>query len=96
MSPNAAPNAVKKESQSATETVATALVLHAKCSLLYAPIVAKKLKYRSNHARKDLCIAAIATVKQDPADNTSLALRHTRARFPGPCMSLQPMEHPQY
>ena len=72
MSPNVVPNAVKKGSQSATETVATALVLHAKCSLPYAPIVAKKLKYRSNHAKTDQCIAAIAIAKQDPVDNIGL------------------------
>ena len=79
MSPNVVPNAVKKGSQSATEAVAvaTALVLHAKCSLPYAPIVAKKLKYRSNHAKTDQCIAAIAIAKQDRIDNIGLVQRKT-------------------
>jgi len=63
MSPNAVPNAVRQEKHSGTGTVATALVLHAKCSLPYAPIVAKKLKYRSSHVKTDRYIAVIATVK---------------------------------
>jgi len=72
MSPNAVPNAVRHGSQSATETVATDMEMVAtvteplaKCSLWYAPIVARKLKYRSNHAKADQCIAVIVTVKSD-------------------------------
>jgi len=72
MSPNVAPNAVRHGSQSATETVAIAMVMAdtaigplARCSLQYAPIVAMKLKYRSNHVKADQCIAVIVTVKSE-------------------------------
>ncbi len=65
MNPNAAPNAAGHGSQSTTEAVAIAMVTEtlAKCSLPYAPLVARKLKYRSNHAKADRCIAVIVTVK---------------------------------
>jgi hypothetical protein len=45
--------------------VATVTEPLAKCSLRYAPIVARKLKCRSNHAKADQCIAVIVTVKSD-------------------------------
>jgi hypothetical protein len=63
MSPNAVPNAVRQGKHSGTETMATAIDPHAKCSLQYAPIVARKLKYRSSHAKTDRYIAVIASVK---------------------------------
>ena len=72
MSRNAVPNVVGKIKHSGTEIVATARVPRVKCSLPYAPIVAKKLKYRSNHAKTDQCIAVIATVKKDRVDNIGL------------------------
>ena len=62
MSQNAVPNAVKKGSQSATETVAIAID-RVRCFLQYAQIVVVKLKYRLSPVRADQCIAAIATVK---------------------------------
>ncbi len=62
MSQNAVPNAVKKGSQSATETVAT-MIDRVRCFLQYAQIVAMKLKYRLSPVRTDQCIAVIATVK---------------------------------
>ena len=62
MSPNAVPNAVKKGSQSATETVAITID-RVRSFLQYAQIVAVKLKYRLSPVRTDQCIAAIATVK---------------------------------
>ena len=72
MNPNAAPNAVRHGSRSATETVAIAMEMlatvtkpHAKCSPLYAPIAARELKYRSNHTKADQCIAVIVTVKSE-------------------------------
>jgi threonine/homoserine/homoserine lactone efflux protein len=70
MSLNVAPNAVRQGKHSGMETVATVMVMAdtaivplAKCFLQYAPIVARKLKYRSSHAEIDQCIAVIATVK---------------------------------
>jgi len=70
MSPNVAPNAVRQEKQSATETVATAMEMAAMAihpDVNYSPqcalIVVKKLKYRSSPARVDQFIAVIATVK---------------------------------
>jgi uncharacterized membrane protein len=63
MSLNVAPNAVRQGKHSGMETVATAIVPLAKCFLQYAPVVARKLKYRSSHAEIDQCIAVIATVK---------------------------------
>ena len=72
MSPNAAPNAVRQGKHSGTETVATAMVMAdtaivplAKCSLQYAPIVARKLRYPLNLVAIDQCTAAIAIVKSD-------------------------------
>ena len=69
-SQSVAPNAVKlgKHDNMATETIAIAMIAlaippDAKCSLQCAPIVARKLKYRLNHVRADLCIAVIAFVK---------------------------------
>ena len=70
MSPNAAPNAVRQEKQSATGTVTTAMeiataILHPDVN--YSPrcvlIAAKKLKYRSSPARADRYIAVTVTVK---------------------------------
>ena len=72
MNQSVVPNAARHGRQSATETVATAMEMVAtvteplaKCSLRYAPIVARKLKYRLNHAKADQCIAVIVTVKSD-------------------------------
>ena len=69
-SPNVAPNAVRQGKHSGTETVAiamalvdTAIVHLARCSLQYAPIVASKPRYHSSHAKTDLYIAVIASVK---------------------------------
>ena len=65
-SQNVAPNAVRQEKQTVMETVATAdtaTVSPARCSLRYAPSVARKLKYRLNLAKVDQCIAVIATEK---------------------------------
>ncbi len=42
-----------------------------KCSRLPVPSVEKTPKFRSNHARTDRFIAAIATIKSDRLDNTS-------------------------
>jgi hypothetical protein len=69
-SPNVVPNAVRQGKHSGTETVATAMVIAdtaivplARCSLQYVPIVARKPKYPSSHAKTDLYIAVIASVK---------------------------------
>ena len=70
MSLNAVPNAVRQGRHSGTETVAAAMaiadmgIVHpARCSLQYAPIVARKRKYHSNHDKTDQYIAAIVSVK---------------------------------
>lgn len=72
MNPSAAPNAVRHGSRSAPELVAIAMEMlamvtepPARCSLLYAPIAARELKYRSNHTKADQCIAVIVTVKSE-------------------------------
>jgi hypothetical protein len=63
-------NVVRRGIHRATKTVATAMGIVAmvteplaKCSLRYVQIVARKLKYRSNHAKADQCIVVIATAK---------------------------------
>jgi len=48
--------------------IAMATGLSAKCSLLYALIVASRQKYHSSHAKTGQCIAAIATEKLDQVD----------------------------
>jgi hypothetical protein len=72
MNPNAAPSAVRHESQSAMETVAMVMAMIAmvteplaKCSLRYALNVVKKLKCHLNHVKADRCIAVIVTVKSN-------------------------------
>jgi len=65
MSPSAVPRAAKQGNQSVTEIAAIAMGPDAKCSLQYAPSVAKTLKYLLNLAVVDQCIVAIATVKSD-------------------------------
>jgi len=62
-SPNAVPNAVRHGRQSVQEAVAIVIDPHARCSQRYAPVVVRKLKYRSNHEKADQCIVVIATVK---------------------------------
>jgi hypothetical protein len=69
-SPNVAPNAVRPEKHSGTATLATAMAVAdtaivplARCSLQYAPIVARKQKCHSSHAKTDQYIAAIASAK---------------------------------
>ena len=69
-SPNVAPDAVRQGKHSGTEIMATAMVIAdtaivplAKCSRQYAPIVARKLKYRLSLAKVDQCTAEIATTK---------------------------------
>jgi len=69
---NVVPNVVRQGKHSGTVTVAiamaiaiadTAIVPLAKCSLQYAPIVARKLKYHSSHDKTGLYIAAIVSAK---------------------------------
>jgi hypothetical protein len=67
---NVVPNAVRQGKHSGTETVAiamavadTAIVPLARCFLQYAPIVVRKPRYHSSHAKTDLYIAVIASVK---------------------------------
>ena len=61
-SPNAVLNAVKKGSQSATETVATT-INRVRCFLQYAPSVGKLLRYHSSPAEIDRFIVATATIR---------------------------------
>ena len=68
--PKVVPHVARQGKHGSTETVATAMAMtatathpDARCSLQYAPIVARKLKYRSSPVRADRCIVAIATVK---------------------------------
>jgi hypothetical protein len=60
---NVAPNVVGHERQNVPEMLATAIHPHARCSRQYAPVVGKKLKYLSNHAKADRCIVVIAIAK---------------------------------
>ena len=72
MSLSAVRHVAKPGKPSVTEVVAIATEPDAKCSRQYAPSVAKTLKYRSNHAKVDQCIVAIAIEKTELADNASL------------------------
>jgi len=91
-SPNVAPNVVRQGKHSGTEimTIAmvivdTAIVLLAKCSRQYAPIVARKLKYRLSLAKVDRCTAEIATIKSGRADKLVLICKiYMGWVYPGP------------
>ena len=58
-------HAVNQEGQNATGVTAMATGLSDKCSLLYAPSVAKIPKYPSSLAKVDQYIVVIATVKSN-------------------------------
>ncbi|MDD5038252.1 MAG: hypothetical protein PHN78_02930 [Dehalococcoidales bacterium] len=70
MSLSVVPSAVRQGRHSRMVTVAiamavisTAIVPLARCSLRYARIVVRKLRYLSSHVKADLYIAVTATVK---------------------------------
>jgi hypothetical protein len=66
-SPNVAQNAVRLGKHSGMETAMvttdTAIAPLVKCSLRYAPIVVRKPKYLSSHAKTDQYTVVIASVK---------------------------------
>ena len=77
---NAVPHAVKQGKHSATAMVPAAMEMmataaDAKCFPWYALNVEKILKYLSNPAETDLCIAAIATIKSNLSNRARLSLK---------------------
>ena len=75
MSPSAVPRAAGQGNQSVTEVAAIAMGPHARCSLQYAPSVAKIPRYLLNRAGTSRYIVAIATAKSESVDNAVLTLR---------------------
>ena len=71
---SAVPHAAKQGRQSVTEVV-VATGPSGKCFPQYVPSVAKRPKYRSSPAKVDQYIVAIATIRSNRVDNSSLDLR---------------------
>ncbi len=96
MSPNAVPNAARQGRQNVAATAVTEP--RAKCSLQYAPSVAKAPKYPLNLGVIGRYTAAIATVKSDLVDKVSLISGHTWAEdnwpvyVPGKCWYVMTLE----
>ena len=74
------PHAARKGRHGSTAIVAIAMEMiatgpNAKCSLRYAPSVEKLPRCHSSPAKVGRCIAAIATVQLEQADNAGLLLK---------------------
>jgi len=76
MNLNGARPAVSQGNQNVPAAIAT--VPRARCTRLHAASAAKALKSRFNPGAISPFIAAIASVKPDPADKNNLTMSHVR------------------